>query len=144
LKRGGERWGKWGERVKGLKERVEGVIGGYPELRVVILFGSAASERLTPNSDIDIAVAAGRPLGVERMAKLHFDLARVLPLEVDLVDLQRASGILLQEILGHGTLIRSTPSTYTDLMARMWYNQADMMPYTRRILEKHARRFVHG
>ncbi len=127
-----------------LKDQIENVVSSYPELRVVILFGSAASERLTPNSDVDLAVAGDCPLDPEVMAKLHLHLARVLPLEVDLVDLQQASGLLLKEILSHGILIRSTPSIYTSLVKRMWYNQADMMPYTRRILEKHVQRFVRG
>jgi len=130
--------------MKDLKEKIEEVVAGYPELSVVILFGSAASDRLTPHSDIDIAVAGAHPLPAAGMAKLHLDLARALPLEVDLIDLQRISGILLKEILAHGVVVRRTSGAYARVIERMWYNQADMMPYTRRILEKHVQRFVHG
>jgi len=133
-------------RMKSLKleEKIESVVVHYPELRVVILFGSAASDRLAPHSDIDIAVSSSHPLTLERMEQLHLDLARTLPREVDLIDLQRISGTLLKEILAHGIVIRSTSGTYARLVERMWYNQADMMPYVRRILEKHVQRFVHG
>lgn len=65
-------------------------------------------------------------------------------MDVDLIDLQEVSGIILQQALCHGVLIRSTPSTYVSLIRKMWYNQADMMPYTRRVLERHAQRFIRG
>jgi predicted nucleotidyltransferase len=130
--------------VEALKAQIEQVVASYPEIRVVVLFGSAAHHRLTPSSDIDIAVAADRPLGPDRRAALPLDLAGALPWDVDLIDLQEVSGILLQQALCHGVLIRSTPGTYASLIQRMWYNQADMMPYTRRVLARHAQRFIHG
>jgi predicted nucleotidyltransferase len=130
--------------TEALKAHIEKIVSGYPEIRVVLLFGSAAQNRLTSDSDIDIAVAADQPLGPEMQADLHLDLAGALPWDVDLIDLQEVSGIILQQALCHGVLIRSTPGTYASLIQRMWYNQADMMPYTRRVLERHAQRFIHG
>jgi predicted nucleotidyltransferase len=57
---------------------IDRVVSGCPEIRVVLLFGSAAQDRLTSDSDIDIAVAGGRPLGPDRQADLRLDLAGAL------------------------------------------------------------------
>ena len=44
-----------------IKEQVLQAIEGLPEMRLAILFGSAASSKLTPDSDIDIALAGKNP-----------------------------------------------------------------------------------
>lgn len=120
------------------------VLRDFPEIVVAVLFGSAASDRLSPNSDIDIGIAAQRPLPLERKLELFAALARALPREVDLVDLQEVSGLILQQALCTGVLLKSTPPVYAALMKRMWFNQADMMPNTKMILQKQAERFVNG
>lgn len=87
-----------------LAAQILGVLAGFPEISLAILFGSAARNRLTPVSDIDIGVAAPRTLALERKLELHTALARVLPREVDLVDLQAVNGPILQQALSRGAL----------------------------------------
>jgi len=127
-----------------LAEQILGVLAGFPEISVTILFGSAASNRLTPVSDIDIGVAAVRILALERKMELHTALSLALPREVDLVDLQAVNGPILQQALSRGVLLKSSPPVYAALIRKMWFNQADMMPLTRMILQRQTRRFVNG
>lgn len=127
-----------------LAEQILGVLAGFPEIAVAILFGSAVRKRLTAASDIDIGVAAVRTLTIERKLELLAALGRVLPREVDLVDLQAVSGPILQQALSQGVLLKSAPAVYSALIRKMWFNQADMMPLTRMILHRQTRRFVNG
>ena len=66
------------------KTHIDRIVADYPEIRVVLVYGSAAKDRLTPDSDLDIAVAGDQPLGPERQVDLHLALASALPWDVDL------------------------------------------------------------
>jgi len=125
--------------------RIQKILAAYPEILIAILFGSAGKGRLTAGSDIDIAVAAGHPLSYEQKNELHRALSRALPYEVDLIDLQSVSGVILQQALCTGVIVqKKSPAHLAALLKKMWFNQADMMPYTRLILKKHSERFVNG
>lgn len=47
------------------------VLHGHPEIQRAILFGSLASGRARPDSDLDLAVAAGRPPEAEAKLAAH-------------------------------------------------------------------------
>jgi uncharacterized protein len=86
--------------LKVLKDQV-------PGLRLVMLFGSFADDRQRPNSDIDIAFAAKRPLDSRALFDLKLDLQTVGARRVDLIDLGDAavSLILKHEIIATGKAI---------------------------------------
>lgn len=128
-----------------ITKNIQGTLEDYPDICLAILFGSAAKDRLTPRSDIDIAVAANRPLSFKQRENLLVDLSGRVSHEIDLIDLQAVSGLILSQALCHGIIIKknSTP-LLAALLKKMWYNQADMMPYTEMILKHRSRRFVHG
>lgn len=114
------------------------------DICVAILFGSAAKNRLTPESDIDIAVAARKRLTFEEKATLTFEIARHICRDVDIVDLYAATGPILQQAICTGILIKKRTETYAALLKKMWFEQADMMPYTKMILEKRCEGFING
>jgi len=69
---------------------------------VVYLFGSAAANRLRPDSDLDIAFlpsCSADPYAVYLVAQ---ELAGKVGREVDLVDLTRAAAVLRAQVVGHG------------------------------------------
>ena len=81
----------------------------------------------------------------EERLDLQIALSRGLNYELDLIDLQAVSGIILKEGLCSGRIVvNKAPSIYAHLMKKMWYNQADMMPNTKMILKKKCLRFVNG
>lgn len=90
--------------------KIREVLKDEPEIVFALLFGSAARDRLTLESDIDIAVAAERPLSYEQRLHLISVFSRTLPWEVDLVDLQSVSGPILQQALCKGVHIKKTSS----------------------------------
>ncbi len=115
-----------------------------PEVRVVILFGSGAHGRLTATSDIDVAVAADSPIGSREKIRMAGELSSLLGCNVDLVDLQSVSGPILQQALCRGKIITADDRIYPLLIKKMWFNQADMMPLTRMVLNRHCQRFING
>ena len=111
------------------------VLARHPSIRIAILFGSLATDRAHMNSDLDLAVASSTPLTPQARIQLIEELAVATGRPIDLVDLDSAHNPLLQQILTQGRLlIRNSPTQYAELIRRMVYEEADVMPYYRRIL----------
>ncbi|MFM7103812.1 MAG: type VII toxin-antitoxin system MntA family adenylyltransferase antitoxin [Verrucomicrobiota bacterium] len=72
---------------------------------VVYLFGSRAGDTARPDSDLDLAVLPGRPPEPWAWFALQGRLSEELGVEVDLVDLTRASTVLRKEIVSTGRLL---------------------------------------
>jgi len=129
---------------KKIVESISTVLDDFPEILVATLFGSAVKKRLTPESDIDIGLAAEHPLSYQTTIDLYVALSKNIPYEIDIIDLQSVSGTILKQALCSGVIIKKSPPLFAILLKRMWFNQADMMPYSRMILRKHCQKFVYG
>lgn len=128
-----------------ISRKLSASLARWSEIRVALLFGSAVRGRLRPSSDIDVAVASSRPLALEARIDLANSLSLELGREVDIIDLQAVSGTILREALSKGQLIKkSDPALLAGLMRKLWYSQADVMPYVQRILTERRRRFLDG
>ncbi len=128
----------------GIETVLTGVLEGYPAVEVALLFGSVACGRATAGSDVDVAVAARRPLPLDERVDLQAAMSAAVGREVDLVDLQAVSGPLLAEAMTGGRVLRKDNDLYAELIKKMWFNQADMMPLVRMILEQRRRRIADG
>lgn len=112
-------------------------------IRVALVFGSLAKDRARQESDLDIAVAAPRPLSTEEKMEFISALAETYGRPVDLVDLQTASGLIAVQALTTGKLIHCTDRTlYAELIRRMLYDQADWAPYRERILAERRKAWI--
>jgi predicted nucleotidyltransferase len=121
------------------------VLRAEPGLRLAMLYGSAATGKMRAGSDVDIALLFDRPLDAEQKMKLISHLESQLQRDVDLVDLFTLNGTILKQILCKGqVLIQTKPEALPELIRRMIYNQADMMPYVTRTLIERQQRFTHG
>jgi len=129
------------EKLKGL---IHSVLNRHPEIKLCIIFGSIASGKGSLNSDIDIAIAADQPLSSDRRLELLEELSTATNHEIDLVDLMTAKGLILNQALSTGIVVQNKDkSLYADLISRMLFNQADMMPYYDRILRERRRQFIN-
>lgn len=81
------------------------------DLQMVILFGSQAVGEARHESDIDLAFLGGGPLD---LVSLTAEVIRLLKQSrVDLVDLRRASPLLMMEVVRKGTLLyERSPGVY--------------------------------
>jgi len=127
-----------------IEKSIADVLKQFPEIEFCTLFGSAATGRLTDASDIDIAISGAVPLSISQRRALSLELSEALQREVDLIDLQSVSGLILEQALCQAKIIRNNDSElYANLLKRLWYNQADFMPYVKRIMEERVHKWLH-
>ncbi|XSG85238.1 MAG: type VII toxin-antitoxin system MntA family adenylyltransferase antitoxin [Methylohalobius sp. ZOD2] len=125
-----------------LLEPIRSVLRRHPELRMVLLFGSLAAGRAGPHSDVDLAVAADQPLKAEEKMRLMAELAEATGRPVDLIDLKVVGEPLLGQILQGGKRILGSDEHYAELIKRHLFEEADFMPYYRRILAERRRAWL--
>lgn len=122
-----------------LLSAISEVFHAHPELQLAILFGSAALGNEKRESDIDIAVDAGRPLTAAEKMKFVEQLAERTGRPVDVIDLRVSGEPLLGKILTHGVRIFGSKTKYGDLIRKHLFDAADFMPYRSRILRERRR-----
>jgi|WetSurMetagenome_2_1015567.scaffolds.fasta_scaffold935367_2 uncharacterized protein len=121
------------------------VLSRFPHVQLCIVFGSAASGKMSNESDLDIAIAAAQPLDGKTLLELIEAFSTAADREIDLIDLMSVSGPILKQALSKGTVVQNRDKTlYARLISRMLFNQADMMPYYERTLRERRERFFHG
>ncbi len=111
-------------------------IDTQPRIRLAILFGSLAVGRERVDSDLDLAIDAGRRITTDEKLVLITELAKRTGRPVDLVDLHVVGEPLLGQILRHGKRLLGGGTCYADLIRRHLFDQADYLPYRSRILPK--------
>ena len=114
----------------------------HPEVRCAYLFGSMASGRAGPGSDVDLAVAADAPLAAQVRHDLQEACAEALGREVDLIDLRRATGLVLKHALRGICLFCHDTGTRAAMIRRLIYDQEDMQPIRRKIMDLRRQAFT--
>jgi len=119
---------------------VEQVLAQHPDTELAYVFGSVARGEAGADSDLDLAVRmAEEPLDAKRKINLIEELASATRRPVDLVDLRTVGEPLLGQVLSGERLI-GTPEQHAALMTRHLLDEADFMPYVRRMqAERRAR-----
>ena len=126
-------------------EKIKYEFEKFPEVEIVILFGSAVKDRLIRQSDIDIAFAQKTITPHEKKIDIYISLEKSLGRDIDLIDLHQVNGHILKNILCKGDIvIKKSIPLLAFFLKKMWYNQADMMPKTRMILETQVNGFING
>ena len=126
-----------------IQAAIDQVLTRHPSIGVAILFGSLAAGHSRNDSDLDLAVASTTPLSSHTRLQLIEELAVGLGRPVDLIDLAQTHGPLLQQILTKGRLLICTDRTrYANLLLRVVYEEADVMPYYRRILAERRQAWI--
>jgi predicted nucleotidyltransferase len=125
-----------------LNNRIRHVLAQHGGIRLAILFGSLAIGRATPESDLDLAVLMDAPLSAEVKMALIGDLSQAIGRPVDLIDLRLTGEPVLGQILKHGVRLFGSDSDYAELLKRHLFEEADFMPYRRRILAERRRAWI--
>ena len=114
----------------------------HPHIRLAMVFGSVARGTARADSDLDLAVDAGRSLSAEERRALIEDLAEVSGRPVDLIDLRTAGEPLLGRIMHDGVMIRGRKSDRGQWLYRHLIEQADFLPYRNRILKERRQKWI--
>ncbi|MFO0779630.1 MAG: nucleotidyltransferase domain-containing protein [Nitrospira sp.] len=126
-----------------LDRKIESVMFRYPSIVLAILFGSLAQDRSRNDSDLDIAVASSSPLTTQTHIAIIEDLALAVGRPVDLIDLDQTHNPLLRQILTKGRRVLCHNRTrYAELILRMVYEEANVMPYYLRILSERRQAWI--
>lgn len=134
--------GAHGGMTSNLDAQLTGLLNGFPRLRAAYLFGSLASGKARPDSDLDIAVLASSPLTQEEKLALIGELATLTGRPVDLVDLATVGEPLLGQVLLHGRRLLGSDLEHAWLIRRHVFEQADFVPYRNRILAERRRAWI--
>lgn len=122
-------------RMEAHGETLLHALSRFPELRLVLLFGSRASGRARVDSDIDLAVLADAPLTTAQRIAIIEAVGAATGCPVDLVDLFHAPEPILGEAL-KGIRLRGDAATRARLVTRHVLNAADFLPLRERILSE--------
>jgi len=125
-----------------IRQKVLEILGSHSEIRLAILFGSLASNRGTVESDLDLAIDAGRPLGLPLKMNLISELADRIGRPVDLVDLRIAGDPLLGQILRYGKKILGDNTHYADLIRKHVFDEADFLRYRNDMIAERRRAWI--
>ena len=133
------------QTMASLEEQIRAILIQFPAIECAILFGSCASGRQTPQSDLDLAYVSKHALSaIEKMA-LTDALALRIRRPIDLVDLNRVAAPLLREILARGQPIDPIPiDITTSLFTRLLDYEADFMPSYRQAQRERLEAFANG
>ena len=128
--------------VLSVENAVHTALALHSSVRLAILFGSLAAGKGQSDSDVDLAIDMGEPLGFERKMFLIGELAKVTGRPIDLVDLQVVGEPLLGQIVKYGKRVVGDDFAYAERIKRHLFAEADFMPYVRRILEERRNAWI--
>ena len=123
--------------------KLKDILSRHPSVEMAFLCGSLAAGQGRMGGDRDVAVAYVNPLTPQPQIELIEDLAVAIGRPVDLIDLAQAHGPLLQQIVTRGRMVLCKNRTlYAELLRRVAYDEADVMPYYRRILSERRQAWI--
>jgi uncharacterized protein len=112
------------------------------DIRLAILFGSAAANRLNTDSDIDLAVQCDAQLSARRKIELIEEIALISGRPVDLIDLKTVGQPLLGYIL-QGRRLKGSSDALAKLAYRNLIEQADFLPLIERTLTQRRQAWLN-
>jgi predicted nucleotidyltransferase len=119
------------------------IFQSYPDVQAVYLFGSSVSDRLHPDSDLDLAIVPRHSRVLSRKLDILADLARAGFCDVDLVFLNTDDIVLKYEAVRHNQLVYQSQdfdrgAFYSQVVRRyldfLPYLEVQRKAYQRRIL----------
>ena len=125
--------------------KLRSVLESKPEVKVCLLFGSAAEGKLIAKSDIDIAICGDNAFSHDFLAELQVAITERLGREVDLLDMARLNGIILRQVITTGKkIINKKPDLLAHYIKKVLFFSEDMLPNYQMILKAKAKRFADG
>lgn len=100
------------------------------DIELTILYGSAALNRLTERSDIDIAIGSNKHISNNKSLNLSLKLTHLLNREVSVIDISKMEGVILKEVLIKGLTVKnSDPLLKAQYIKKMITFSEDILPY---------------
>lgn len=130
------------ESAEQIVELIKPLIGNSIEL--CLLYGSAALNRLTNRSDIDIAIGSNDLILDDEALNLSLKLTHLLNREVSVIDISKMEGVILSEVLGKGLTVKnSDPLLKAKYITKMLTFSEDILPYHQLSYDKKLKEFFN-
>jgi predicted nucleotidyltransferase len=126
-----------------LHDELAACVTVVPGIRLAIVYGSAASDRMRADSDIDIAVLKLTPLSADEKVAIIEAIAERTGRAVDLVDLATVGEPLLGQILKGGIVLTGDTTDYAELVRKHLFDAADFLPYVERMLAERRQSWIN-
>ncbi len=128
-----------------MKMTLSSILAREDDIKICFLYGSSANGRATASSDIDVALASDGLIEHDRLLELASRITKSAGRETDIVDLHSVHGEILRQIISKGKpVFIKDKNMYADIIDRMLFNEADMMPNYNMILSKRREVFTNG
>ena len=127
-----------------IEESIGSALEKHPEVLCCYVYGSAADGRMRRGSDVDLAMASDHVLSAGEKQALCEDMAAVLGVDIDIVDLLNATGTILRNAMRGRCVMCRAPDIKYRLIRKLVYDQEDLQPARRRMMESRREAFIHG
>jgi predicted nucleotidyltransferase len=113
------------------------------DIDLMIIFGSRAKDRQRPDSDLDLGIWRSSKWSVDFHRECVEQITSFLPTAIDLIDLSKMDGPLLQEILCNGNKIYQQQDHLMGVLyVRLMDWRTDFMPAWEDMLAQRRKRFL--
>jgi predicted nucleotidyltransferase len=113
------------------------------DIDLMIIFGSRAKDRQRQDSDLDLGIWRSSKWSVDFHRECVEQITSFLPTAIDLIDLSKIDGPLLQEILCNGKKIYQQKDHLMGVLyVRLMDWRTDFMPAWEDMLEQRRKRFL--
>ncbi len=127
-------------------EQLKNILSHYAQIDAAYLFGTAATGKLRPNSDVDVAVLLAEPYAEEELAAVHariiYEIEAAFHREADVKILNELEHLpLIQKIIADGILVCDRHSPRRKAFAvKKNLEYLDFLPHYERMLDLYAER----
>ena len=113
------------------------------DVDLMIIFGSRAKDRQRPGSDLDLGIWRSSKWSADFHRECVEQITSFLPTAIDLIDLSKIDGPLLQEILCNGNKIYQQHDHLMGVLyVRLMDWRTDFMPAWEDMLSQRRKRFL--
>jgi len=122
-----------------IDKTLRAVLLRHQEIKLATLFGSMATGKPTPESDVDLGVLADNPLDAETKLTLMEEIGQATGRPADIIDLRTAGEPILGQVF-KGRRILGDTTLYAERLSRHLIDKADFLPL--RILKERRERWT--
>lgn len=126
-----------------LIQKLENYFTAQGDVGLALLYGSFALGTQNMASDIDIAVHMAEIASIERLIDIQTDINALCHREVDVLDLRRAEGTILCQVIEQGIKIKNDPMLFPYYNLKAIYFHEDFLPSLRMMQEAKIWKFAH-
>ena len=119
-------------------------LANHLDIELCILYGSAAQDNLSRQSDVDLAVGREGNISNDECLELSLHLTRSMQREVSVINIEKMHGVILSEVLTKGDILRNhNPLYLSQFIIKMYEFTEDILPFQLQAIDKKIEKFLH-